>query len=66
MLFLPEQTEAVQPSLEKTDTYLTLSKLGCPIFIRFREGTVTDCPWKQLLPFKMRTHICGFWNQLTD
>lgn len=32
MLFLPEQAEAVQPGLEKIDTYLTLSKLGCPVF----------------------------------
>lgn len=32
MLFLPEQAGAVQPGLEKIDTYLTLSKLGCPVF----------------------------------
>ena len=32
MLFLPEQTETVQSGLEKIDTYLTLSKLGCPVF----------------------------------
>lgn len=31
MLFLPERAD-VQLGLEKIDTYLTLSKLGCPVF----------------------------------
>lgn len=31
MLFLPEQAESVRPGLEKIDTYLTLSRLGCPV-----------------------------------
>lgn len=31
MLFLPKQANAVCPGLEKIDTYITLSKLGCPV-----------------------------------
>lgn len=31
MLFLPQQAASVQPGWEKIDTYLTLSKLGCPV-----------------------------------
>lgn len=32
MLFLPEQADFIQPGLEKIDTYLTLSQVGCPVF----------------------------------
>lgn len=32
MLFLPLQSEHMKNSYEKIDTYLTLSKIGCPIF----------------------------------
>lgn len=32
MFFLPAQTARIKPGLEKIDTYLTLSKLGCPVF----------------------------------
>ena len=32
MLFLPEQADCIQPGLEKIDTYLALSKMGCPVF----------------------------------
>lgn len=32
MFLLPEQAEMIEPGLEKIDTYLTLSKIGCPVF----------------------------------
>ena len=32
VLFLPEQASLSKTGLEKIDTYLTLSKIGCPVF----------------------------------
>lgn len=32
MLFLPEQSTLLQPGLEKLDTYILLSDIGCPVY----------------------------------
>ena len=32
MLFLPKQADLIKAGLEKIDTYLTLSNIGCPVF----------------------------------